>query len=400
MREMISGLGFVALFGSGVAFAQNPPTPAAVSTSSGGIPVGPLSVFPSIELAQGYDDNLFWTRNNRKSSSYTVVSPQVRAEARSGPHAFGATLRMTHGSYWSSSSDNFTNYSFVGDGDLVFSGRSGLRLRAEFNHAINPRGSTDLPLTKAPDQYNDYGLGGVFRYGAPGAQGRIEIDSGAFARRYTNNHSTTDPYNRNTWQLGGTFFWRAMPRTEVLVQAQHRDIHYTDPTPPSQSSTENRYYLGLKWDATAKTTGTVKFGYLTKNFDSSSQKNYSGTSWDAGVRWSPLTYSVFDFTTSRQTQESTGVGDAILSSAYGVSWNHAWNSRFRTQGILGYRNDDFIDSSPHRKDDTTTLGIKAFYSFRRWLLFGAEYTHFDRNSNLSIYDYKRNLYLLTIRAEL
>ena len=40
------------------------------------------------------------------------------------------------------------------------------------------------------------------------------------------------------------------------------------------------------------------------------------------------------------------------------------------------------------------------YDFRRWLRFGAEYTHTDRNSNRNIYDYKRNLFLLTVGATL
>ena len=70
------------------------------------------------------------------------------------------------------------------------------------------------------------------------------------------------------------------------------------------------------------------------------------------------------------------------------------------QALASYRRDDFIDSSPDRLDKTGTFGVKAFYDFRRWLIFGAEYTHSDRNSNQGIYDYKRNLYLLTVGATL
>jgi hypothetical protein len=187
----------------------------------------------------------------------------------------------------------------------------------------------------------------------------------------------------------------------VLVGAQHRDIHYTDfSPPPTQSSTENYYFGGLKWEATAATTGMIRLGYLQKNFDSSAIKDYSSFAWDAGIRWSPLTYSVFDFITSKRTQESTGVGSAIASSNYGVTWNHAWSSRLRTQALASYRKDDFIDSSPDRLDKTAAFGAKVSYDFRRWLIFGAEYTHTDRNSNQTIYDYKRNLYLLTVGATL
>ena len=123
---------------------------------------------------------------------------------------------------------------------------------------------------------------------------------------------------------------------------------------------------------------------MTKNFDSSARKDYSGSSWDVGVRWSPLTYSVFDFVTSKQTNESTGVGDAIVSNNYGVTWSHAWSSRLRTQALASYRNDDFLESSAPRAWTTPrTFGAKVAYDFRRWLRLGAEYTHTDRNSNLT-----------------
>lgn len=392
-----------ALLAAGTAYAQTATQGGGPEPTGGtGFPVGPLHVFPGIDLAQGYDDNLFWTPSNKTSSAYTVVSPYVRAEAKSGANRYDATLRIASGSFWNSSRDNYTDYSLIGNGQLTFDGRTGLKLRAEFRHGHDPRGSTDRVFTSTPDQYNSFGLDGVFRYGAPGAQGRIEIDAGAFARRYTNHHDTTDVSNRNTWQGGGTFFWRVMPRTEVLIQARHTRINYTDDSSPgpTQSSGENRYYLGLNWEATAKTTGYVKVGYLTKNFDSSAREDFSGKSWDAGVRWSPLTYSVFDLTTSRATNESTGVGDAILSNNYGLIWNHAWSSRLRTQALAGYRHDDFLDSSPSRVDKTSTFGAKVSYDFRRWLLLGAEYTHTDRNSTLNIDKYKRNLFVLTVGASL
>jgi hypothetical protein len=400
--KILAGFCAGALLAAGTAFAQTySGGPLPQPSGAAGFPVGPLNVFPGIDLAQGYDDNLFWTKNNTKSSAFTVVSPYVRAEAQSGPNKFDATLRLANGRFWDSSDDNFLDYSAIGNADLVFDGRTGLKLRAEFRHGHDPRGSTDRAPTNSPDEYNNYGIDGVFRYGAPGAKGRIEIDAAAFARRYTNHHSSTDNSNRNTWQAGGTFFWRVMPRTEVLVGAQHRDIHYTDYSPPpTQSSTENNFYGGLKWEATAATTGMIRLGYLQKNFDSSARKDYGSFAWDAGIRWSPLTYSVFDFTTSKRTQESTGEGDAIASSNYGVTWSHAWSSRVRTQALARYQKDDFLDSSPDRLDKTATFGAKVSYDFRRWLLFGAEYTHTDRNSRQSINEYKRNLFLLTVGATL
>jgi uncharacterized protein (PEP-CTERM system associated) len=119
-----------------------------------------------------------------------------------------------------------------------------------------------------------------------------------------------------------------------------------------------------------------------------------------GVRWSPLTYSAFELNTSRQTTESTGIGDTIVSSNYTVAWTHSWSSRVRSQLLAAWRNDDFRGEGVTREDDIATLGLRLHYQFRRWLRFGVEYTFTDRESNAPIFDFQRNLILFTIGATL
>ena len=391
--KVFGGLAAAAFFVAGTAFAQDQ------GTGPAGFPVGPMTVYPGIDLAIGHDDNLFLQPTAPKSSRFTVVSPYVRAEARPGPHKFDIGLRIDDGRYHSSAADNYTDYSLLGNGDIVFSGRAGLKLRAEHRHGHDARGSTDRAISGEPDEYDNTGIDGVFRYGAPGARGRIEIDAGAFARRYTNNRLTTEAADRDTGQLGGTFFWRVMPRTELLAQVGFRDIDY-QLAASTLDSTESRYLVGVKWEATAKTTGIAKIGRLKKDFDSPLRQDFSGSSWDVGVRWSPLTYSVFDLNTSKQTDESTGFGDAIVTKLYGLTWSHAWTSRLRTQALANYRTETFSGAAVGREDDTTSWGLRVGYDFRRWLRFGAEYTHFDRDSNTAGFDYKRNLLLFTVGATL
>ncbi len=394
-RKVFAGLGAAAIIAAWPAFAQGQPA----ASGPAGFPVGPLTVFPGIDLAHGYDDNLFLRPTARTSSSFTILSPYLRAEAKPGPHKFDAGLRVDHGRFHSSSADNYTDYALIGNGDLVFSGRAGLRLRAEHRHGHDPRGSSDRVGSATPDEYDNSGIDGVFRYGAPGARGRIEVDAAAFARRYTNNRATTVAADRDTAQLGGTFFWRVMPRTELLAQVGHRSIDYSLAT-SDLDSTETRYLAGVKWEATAATTGTAKFGRLNKKFDAAGRQDFSGSSWDVGVRWSPLTYSVFDFVSSKQTGESTGVGDTVVGKNYGVTWSHAWSSRLRTQALASFRNDAFTGAGVSRKDDNTSFGLKVAYDFRRWLRLGAEVTHFERESNGVDLNYKRNLLLFTVGATL
>lgn len=374
-------------------------SPEATPIPPGGIPVGPMVVYPGIDASIGHNDNLFSSNINKGSSTFTAISPYARIEAKMGPHTFDAVLRADDYRYSASPADNYTAYGIIGNANFVISGRAGLKLRAEHRRGFDPRGSTDRAGSATPDEYINQGIEGIFSYGALGAQGRIEIDGGAYSRRYQNNRTTTQVSDRDTMRLGGTFLWRIAPKTELLALVQHRSIDYALDT-STQSSTETRYQVGAKWEATAKTTGIVKFGVLEKKFNNSGRTDFSGSSWDAGVRWSPLTYSVWDFYTSKGTNESTGTGDFLVTQTYGVNWNHAWNSRFSTVALASWRQDDFLGTGGGRVDKTGIVGVKASYQWQRWLRFGAEYTMSERTSNPSTFDYTRHLWLLTVGATL
>lgn len=389
-----AAIGVAAFLTAGTALAQEQ-----AASTPGGFPVGPLTVYPGAELSQGYDDNLYTRPTNPKTSNFTLFSPYVRAEMKSGPHKFDAAFRINDSRYHDAPADSYTDYTLSGGADLVFSARAGLNLRAEYRQGHDPRGSTDRGVSATPDVYEDTSIRGLFRYGAPGARGRIEVDAAAGKHLFTNNRASTEASDRDTKGIGGTFFWRVGPRTELLVNMSQIEVDYPLAT-STQDSSETRFLIGAKWEATAATTGTARFGRQRKEFDSATRQSFTDSSWDVGVRWSPLSYSVFDFATSKSASESTGFGDAIVGTNYGVTWSHAWSSRLRTQVLGNLRNDEFKGTGITRNEDTTSFGLKVGYDFRRWLRLGAEYTFTERDSNDSNFNYKRNLLLFTVGAAL
>jgi hypothetical protein len=380
-----------AALGAGSALAQQ--------DGPAGIPVDPLMLYPGLDLSYGYDDNLYSSEINKKSSSLLVFSPYLRAEAKPGPHRFDAAFRYDAGRYGGSHDDNYDDYQLNANGVAVFSARTDLRAHAEYVHGHDPRGSTDRPFGGTPDEFVNTGAEATLGYGAPGARGRVEVNGGYYSRQYQNNRAFTVESDRDNGIVGGTFLWRVAPKSQLFVQGEQRRIDY-DLATSTLDSDETRFYVGARWDATALTSGSAKIGALRKDFDSDTREDVNESSWEVAVRWSPLTYSVFDFATSRQTNESTGLGDTIVSSNYNATWTHAWSSRVRTQAVAGWRNDDYRGAGITREDDTATLGVRAFYQFRRWMRFGAEYTYTDRDSNDPTVIYQRNFILFTVSATL
>lgn len=381
-----------------------------------GVPWGPVTVYPEADLTFKSNDNIYSQPNTKKSATITVLAPKVKLEAKTGPHVFDLTYRVEHGSYSGVSSANYTDQGLTGNAKWVFSGRSGLKLKAEYLQGHDDQGSIPGAATHAnPDKWHQSTFGGTLGYGAEGAQGRVEVDAGLISKRYDNFKSDAFGNPDNTkrdhddTKLGATFYWRVMPKTQLLFQAEQTKIDYKQgsfvglggvPNWTTLDSTDRRYLVGVTWEAAAKTTGIFKVGSLKKDFSDASLRDFSGTSWEGTVKWSPLTYSNFDFTTSRGTNETT-IGNASIDSKYGVNWNHAWNSRLSS--VLSYSNTksdyQYNDGvAVHQTDKIDTYGLKLNYQWTRNVRVGAGYDYTDKDSNVAAFSYKRNIYSVFLNA--
>jgi polysaccharide biosynthesis protein VpsM len=370
----------------------------APSSGAAAIQLGDSALYltPYIGAAVGHDDNLFFSSANKKGSTLYVASPGLKVDARSANGVFQFSHQHQFGRFISSRDDDYVDHQTRAQYDMAFSGRAFMRLGFDHIHGHDPRGSTDRSFSPRPDVYEINSPNATFAFGAPGAQGRVEAYYAQGRKRYLNNRDTTFLGDRTTPEYGAAFYWRVMPKTYLLAEARETDIKYSSPLSPF-SGTERRYYGGVTWEATAATVGTLKVGQLKKTFDSG-RPSFSGTGWEGLVTWSPRTYSSFDFYTARTTNESTGLGNFIVSDIYGATWNHSWNSLVTT-GLFGRHQKDRYKGF-ERDDKTTSLGLRAGYKFRRWLTLGAEYTHTKRDSNLDIFHYDRNLYLVTATASM
>jgi hypothetical protein len=337
----------------------------------------------------GYDDNLFLSPNVKRDSGFYVVSPGFRLDARSPNSVLQLTQQWQVGRYWSSHNDDYIDSVTHAQGDWAFSPRMFGRVGLDYIMSHDPRGSTDRAPTLRPDEYKLFVPSVAFAFGAPGARGRAEVYYSYANKRYDNNRSTTQFADRDTQEYGGALYIRGGPRTYLLGEVRQTDIDYKLPSP--SSGQERRYYLGATWEATALTSGTLKFGRARRSFDSGAPST-TFNSWEGYIRWTPLSYSNVEFMTSRQTNEASGLGNFIITEAYQIGWNHDWSSLVRTGVTARWVRDEYKGFD--RTDETQSLGFRVGYKFRRWLTLGAEYTYTNRNSNLN-FDYDRNFYLLS-----
>ena len=390
--------------GSRSVLAQQSDDGAGIPTPPGAVRMGPLAVYPEVRYELMRNDNVLLQAPNSglvRSDTIQVLSPKVRAEAKQGANTFGAGIGGVFGRYSDLSGDNYNNNNAFASVDLNPDTRVRLRLRADHVDAHDPRGSTNDPLTPKPNRYRQQTLGGIFGYGAEGAQGRFELDLGTMGKRYYNNAvSGVQGNNRDDNIVGGTFYWRVAPKTSLLAQVRRTGIDFKDDT-TTLDSTQMQYFAGVTWEATAATTGIVKVGTVKKDFKDGTRSDVSTPSWDAQIQWTPLTYSKWDFILSRNWRETTpGFGDTVLATSSTVRWTHNWTSQFSTLATGSYGADDYKGLAAARNDKLPSLGLRGTYQMRRWLDLGADYSWSRRDSNIDSADYRKNVFMLFVNATL
>ena len=375
-------------------YPEQPPIggPAAVQLGD-----SPFFVIPYVGAGFGYDDNLFYQHDNEKSSWLGVLSPGIKLDGRDPNKVVQVSYQNQIGRYSSSPDDNYVDNTARAQFDMAFDPHNFLRVGYDYILSHEPRGSTDRPVGDRPDRYRQTNPYVTYALGAPGAIGRVELYYSDPIRHYLNNREFTQVNDRQMQEFGGAFYWRVAPRTYLMAEARQTDVSYEQPASPL-SAKEYRYYGGVTWEATAATTGTIKVGQLRRDFKNTDEPTFTDTSWEGVVSWAPKSYSKFDFYTARQTNESTGLGNFILTSIAGVTWTHGWTSYITTAVDARYQKDDYQGFD--RTDKYKILGLKAGYKFRRWLTVGAEYTHTTRDSNVDSFEYDKNLYLITFTASM
>ena len=154
----------------------------------------------------------------------------------------------------------------------------------------------------------------------------------------------------------------------------------------------------MTWEATAKTTGTIKLGQAHKNFNDGSRKDATMGSWEGSLRWSPLTYSQFDLLSSRAPADSTGIGNYTLNSGTSLVWNHKWASYISSRANVGLIKSQYAGDA--REDSTRNYGVGFFHEVGYRARVGLDWNRTDRNSNQDRYDFKRDVTMATLEVVL
>lgn len=349
--------------------------------------------FPSVELAYQHDDNIFRQENNEESDDIFSISPDLVWRWFLGKHRLTANYRGDYATYDTNDNEDYDDH-FLSAGLLLdLTPKFNVDLQANHSDAHEARGSSGVTpgVTAEPNEWEEDRLFGQLTYGRRIAKAQFQLELEGRELDFTNNNQ--DFRDRDTNGVTGRFFYNLGPKTSVILEATNRDIDYTTSSAPRDLDSEERFYhVGLRWEATYKTTGELKVGRFDKDFDSPTEEDTDGTSVVGTVTWEPRTYSRFIFTALRQPNETATADSSYTSESVSADWQHDFSSRVTLNANISDGTDDYTGT---REDDLFDAGLGLSYKMRRWLDLGARYSYSERDSNAALASFEDNIFMLT-----
>ena len=337
--------------------------PVAYETESG------VNIIPVIATGYKYDDNIFSQGKDTQSSGIFTLAPAVSFLVGDGVNTFQVDFGVESGTFIDSEDDDYVTGNLGYKGHFEASSSARFDLNVGVNLGVEPRGTgitegtgdaVDEPVT-----YEEQEAELNYEYGSASSKASIALDGRFYSKSYTNFQEFTRVRSFDASSLTGTFFYSTNSRTDAFVELKSETIGYDANGLVSRDSDVFSALVGVKWEATALTSGSIKVGQQEKSFDNAMREDFSGVSWDALVQWQPLTYTTLSFNTSRNAKDPNVVGDYINESLYGVNWVHQWDEKISTTLGFNFTNEDY--SGITREDETTMLTANVAYEIRRWV---------------------------------
>lgn len=357
----------------------------AMAIEAASMQLGGMTLTPTLELSESYDDN-FRETANEDSSWVTTISPTFVLAAQDRLNVYQLTYNFNSDIFHSSHGDNNTDHHLDADAHMEFSARNRLDLNAGYDRIEDVAGTETNGIN---DKYHTYNIGGVYGLGAKSATLNFELGANHEWKRYDNEGTINKGLERDTTSLTGTAFYRIGAKTRALLELRYSDYDYTQGS-STLDSEATAYLVGVTWDATAKTSGTAKIGYEDKDFDSAARTDVDNTMWEVGATWQPRSYSSFTLNTRRGTDEgSQGAEDYIETTRTSLSWDHDWNSYLSSEASYSFTDEEYEGG---RQDETDEFAVGVNYDLRRWVSVGIGYKFKDIDSTLPSETLDRNIY--------
>lgn len=358
----------------------------------------------SLTTLVSHTNNYFYQPTNEQSVTAGLLRPEIKFQAETSKTSLDLTGRVEYGTSTApGSKDDYFDRKFGLDLGWTPTYRNRFSFEGSLDHGHDPFGiartegspvlNTDL------DQWNHSQGGARYRYGAPSARVNAEVGVSARNVDYTTNRAATQFLDYKSTTVDYNLFYNYTPKTSLVLSFSRTGVDFnmpfdTDgsggPSPGDIDTRGGKVYqarAGIRWLATAKTSGDIRAGYRQRTFDNV-PGNLEGFDWQAGVQWSPTSPLLVELKTARSEEQSYRVDANVIDvESNALSIKRTVNSRSRVSLDFAQTKSRFFGSG--RDDQTRSAGVGLEYAAMSSVFLVANLGYQTRDSTLAGLDYRR-----------
>lgn len=365
---------------------------------------------PFLIFQELYTDNLFATHSNTKRDFITTIAPGVWLAFPANREkllSIDTTTTSPGGLQLSrikpEATRRYQSYFLYSPEFLLYADNSSLdhvnhKAEGLFQYNLNSGLSFDIidlfhdrediagnGIIDTLYRYQDNLLDLIATYAAPSGKFKFELELSNYDIDYED--IAVAYRNRNDNSFGISAFYKFWPKTSLFAEYNFSDIDFDGGT--STDSIEDRYYIGANWDVTARTRGTLKLGFIQKDFDAPAIEDQEGFSVELQTQHNLTPKRGLQISGYRKFNESDfGDASTFLSTGIDIALLQRFTEKWSGTFDLGFENNDYKGFD--RTDDLFGLGLAIRFEPRKWLLFDLGYHYYNNDSNVTFYDYEAN----------
>lgn len=338
------------------------------------------------ELSFKRDENIFRTAEPNPTNIFSL-RPKIEYVNNKAKYNVIASYNGIYNKYNNFENLNFEDHLVRLKTSFGFTKKSGLSINAFYHDFVEAPG-TNNSITSILDELNAVNRK-TFKassyYGTTASKGQVTLGFGYHQYRYTNNNQQFRDFDEI--EFAPTFFYRLSSKVRSLFQIRLYDYDYKQPIRGLDGSNKQTiFYTGIEWQATAKTSGVIKLGHLTRNFNDPEARDVSGLSFEIEGKWRPNTYTEFTLISERETLESSEIDiQAFINTYYAIEGTHEISPLTTIEAV--FRQDKSDVEKQQRYNTLKQYSIGVTRHIKRWLDIKVKYKDIKRNSTDSSFDF-------------
>ena len=363
---------------------------------------GSFVLFPTITVAQIYDDNIFSAETDKTDDFIADLNAALSLRSDWDVHGVELNSNVRRLEYFDNSTESSTDYAVNGRGVFDLSRRSTATFSSGYARSTEARRTTQTVFGANPVRFDvftsaiDVDLRQTrFREQFGVSYQRDDFDDVAAPLGANGLPTAPTPIDqdfRDRDVYAGYFrqSFRVQPTValfaEVAGDIQEFNSDSLNPA-VDQSSKGYGANVGVALDINKVARGEIGVGYQNRDYDNPNFEDISGINIDASLEYFLSDLTTVTLTASRTIQNTAVAGfSGFYNTGGSVLVEHELFRRLILVGGAEYREDNFeiAPALGDRKDKFVRFSAGANYAFRRNIVVSARFDRIDISSRGSL----------------